>query len=329
MIGSKQVRFGLRVVLLFVFSSFLTSSLWAVQIGVIQGDGIQVLSSPEITSSTIESLRNGQKVYSSDQATSGFYKVKTPSGKIGWVSQEALTFEAGGRLKPQKQRQDQGRRKSEEYSDESTGDRIDTRIRAGWNMTMYTLTQLNTDLGITGGSSTFKNGTGWSLEGAFASGEKTRFLVRAETISQTVNIAFASTLGTVNADCTASSLPLMAGLEYRLGSGGSQFEATLAGLVGAGLSTKVNLVTPELSSPNETTFSGTVLPTALVRLQGEYLLGDRFALNGYLGYRYLKLSARSASPTGRLSDLNADGSADSREFNFSGVALGLGVGLRF
>lgn len=82
----------LLMCLICLFSLFGASELWSAQLGRVDVEDAPVLETPTSDAKVLEKLKKGVALAASDIPTQGYYKVRTPSGIVGWVSSDILIF---------------------------------------------------------------------------------------------------------------------------------------------------------------------------------------------------------------------------------------------
>ena len=199
---------------------------------------------------------------------------------------------------------------------------------------MFTASKLNELYNI----AELKNGVGFGGELLLQVSPSVSMILHVETFSKAVAVQVESPAA--NYEQKISSLPVMAGLEYRLVNKKFVFVAADI-LAGLGLSTQFSSKAKDLGASGTTTTYGGSPLTFMAKLLAEYKLSRRISLGGYAGYRLLKAS--SALPTTQGTTYTGDGvttprdplldpvanSFTAQEVSLSGVVLGLSATVRF
>jgi hypothetical protein len=80
----------LKVILVFIF--FLAGPCFGARLGKIKSVEVDLYESPSQSSKSLSHLRAGQFVAASNLPTRGFFKVRSASGVVGWITGDAIEF---------------------------------------------------------------------------------------------------------------------------------------------------------------------------------------------------------------------------------------------
>ena len=322
--------FGVFLTSVFLFAA----SAHAVQSVKVQGDSAQVFAQPGTASDVIEDVPGGTQIPASSKPTRGFYKVKTPGGKIGWMSAESLGLPAdgGGDVQPppppQAAAPEEARptRRTRQSSRSSRSNDHNFGIKALAGITMFKLDNINTAYGIT------EMGTamGFGAELKYRLNPHWVGLFRFETFSKSVEIQVTSTsqLFTLKAAAT----PIELGAQYGfMDDPRAEFQVGFAGLLGFGMGSKFSSTAEGATAPNETIYSSS--PIILhFKLDADYYFAPTFSLGAEIGYRIHKIAEAVPTTAGATtsSDPLKSGSGFLAEaVNLGGLTLGFGLTLWF
>ncbi|MBU6154385.1 MAG: hypothetical protein KGP28_08810 [Bdellovibrionales bacterium] len=121
---------------------FFCSTSFGAQLGKIIVDSANVLEFPKAESKTVSTLKKNSVLQVSNLPTEGFYKVRLPSGDLGWVSgndmfvsrveEPALTPDKKGEQETSSKKEE-----ARENPDEFWGDRTRIQIGFGLKYTVY------------------------------------------------------------------------------------------------------------------------------------------------------------------------------------------------
>jgi hypothetical protein len=120
---------------------FLGSSSFAAQLGKVIVESANVLEFPKSGSKMISSVKKNSVLQVSNLPTEGFYKVRLPSGDLGWVSGNDVFVMPMDNAVPESNQdlEDAPKKKEEkrEDPDEFWGDRTRIQIGYGFKYTLY------------------------------------------------------------------------------------------------------------------------------------------------------------------------------------------------
>lgn len=304
----------------------------AVQVGTVTSSLADVHQTADPNSPVIEQLSSGARVYSSDGKSQGFYKIKTPDGKVGFVSDSQIKVTPLPPKSEAKGLQPRAHRKSQTEADDSSEseNRPVTGFRVFGGLSMFDLANYNTIFAVTA----FSNGVSYGGEFFYGLSKGVRLLMHVERISKDVSVNFSGP-PTVTIQTLVASTPVMAGAEFRLAHASDDFELTLDTLGGMGFGTSATSTTNILGSTGTIVYSGTPL-AIMAKLNAELLLGSTLRLAAYAGYRLQNLAAsppksNNSTILGEVFNQSGSGaSSPSNEgINLSGPVVGLSVGLAF
>ncbi|MBN22561.1 MAG: hypothetical protein CL678_14860 [Bdellovibrionaceae bacterium] len=327
-----------------VFLFFGMNHAFSAQSAKVSIEGANVYKSPSEGGEVIESLDQGQKVPVSNYPTRGFYKVRTPSGQIGWIKGEEIKIFSRGKRKRRRRNlpptensnpyaapmtRNQRRQKNESESYKKF------RVKALGGLSLYSPTELNTQIGAEAFSSSIHFG------GEFSYAFSPRFSVlgRVEYLTKSLTATISYTSGTSETNEYAlsyTSLPLMLGAAYQfpvmpkmwirlIGAGGlallTDFTATLQSSTGSTSS----------SLGNDTTISTSGF-TGLAAVEANYFILPAVAAFLEVGFRFLSTSETAPSVAGNGSRIlnNSDNSGFvSLPLSMTGFVVSGGVSYSF
>jgi hypothetical protein len=293
--------------------------VWAARPGVVNVDEIEVRESPSDRAKVLETLHRGDVVQASNHSVSGYYKSRTQSGIIGWISKEGVHLEDpistdtffGEYHFPDDFPSPQKTLRKIEKGNARFRRTVQLRGFAGINLFSagsvipnYVLTQ----------------GFEYGGELEISVTPKLDFVIRTEKIFK----GYLLTDGLSSRDFRVdiSSQPVMIGVQGKLYRA-SRFllEASLLG--GLGLNTGIQSTVSSATVPSTTTasFSGHNL-TFLGKIDVSWQFSRRFGTFFETGYRYLNSSAFDPPrSTGSGADILEPGFS----LNLSGLMLAMGL----
>jgi hypothetical protein len=298
---------------------WISSTAFAYQFGSVTQD-TDLKKEASATSDTLAKLPKGSVVTASDQATDGFYKVRTTTGAVGFAAASVLTLRpAAGAKATQAQTQAQNQVKRTA----SASHQSKIFVKFFYGVDMWTLPDLDPDFGsgnLSGGS---------ALGGEFGYNLSPRLAValRIEHLAKEVQGPDASTGNTY--DVTISATPIMVGVEYNL-IPASSFNLILGGFLGPS-SPSLNSTATNFSSNNVTTLSGSAF-TFLFKLEADLALSHTFGLMVEGGYRLMKTGTITPTPSSANGSDNFDQGGTSPvpvPLNLSGTLLTFGLKVSF
>ena len=300
---------------------FVPRSAWAFRVATVK-DSAEVLPSAAEGSAPIEELSSGARVYTSDRESNGFYKVKTPSGKIGWIKVSDLQFDGVAESPRSSQAPSQsssGRRRGGSSGPEKM------EIKVFGDMNLFTLSTLNTSYGIT----QFANGIGFGGEFWYPVNPQVELGIRIEHLSKAVSVEDDSKSPVLTSDVSTQSTPIMVGAQYQF-MNHDRLVISGAAMLGVGMGTGVSATATTTATSTVPSVSVTAsysgMPiTEFIRLSGAYKVSPNFLLGLELGYRHLDLPAGATITTTSTAKVTGTGS----DLNFSGPVVGAGLSYLF
>ncbi|MCM2280146.1 MAG: SH3 domain-containing protein [Oligoflexia bacterium] len=240
----------------------------------------------EAPQEVLRNLAAGTALQTSDQMKSGYYKVLTPDGTLGYVSAGALAFEAArppAGPNPVVPPQGAATPKSPAKTGRShvpSGPRFALRLFGGF--VTYSAQELNTQLGL----EDFKSALGAGAEIAYSLSPTLAAVIRGEYLSRAILASDPSQTPAVDYEFRLNALPLAAGVEYSL-MNDPDFQLRTGLLLGASPATKLSAIATTLPAPNETAISGKALQ-AIIKADLGWKISSSLGLFAQLGFRYLK-----------------------------------------
>lgn len=304
----------------------------ASRVGRIDVEGVEVFEAPGRGSTVLEVLPRGSRVAASNFPTEGFYKIRTGSGIVGFVSVDSIVVDEMDSVdptaRPPMNTQStvdpanpwRGNPSPAAQSDNRNRRHISfIRLRGFGSWTLMTAADINAHLSLAEG---LKNAYGIGGEVNFRFTRDLSMVIRAETISNAVVVHEKQVDKSL--ELLASAFPIMAGLEVTLSDerGFSSYFGVMAGIaVNTMFQSTVLGTSPE---PRETQFVSQNF-TGLGRLLFAYHVNKTAHLYAEIGYRFLRTEANEPTQFGSFSEIwNKPITLD-----MSGVNLGAGLALHF
>jgi hypothetical protein len=301
----------------------------------------EVFAQPDRKSEIIEKLTETTQIAASNYPVNGYYRVRTPKGKIGWVADDALDLQP---IPPPDE--DSAEQKTSEESDEpkrpaskkektpapqeraaSPSSKPKIHSKDDKNYPRYILRGFGsmnffTASGIIGGYDSFSNGYGFGGEFTWNFFPRWGWVVRVERISTSVALADSGT--SKNYLVSLSSLPLVTGVEFSLFKT-SRFSASISGLAGTTLQMGLTSTSVSDTSNNVTTISTSAL-SFLGKANLHFFFNQWLSIFAEGGYRYMNSPVLTlANPT----DVGSLILQSSFSIKMSGPFVGAGVAARF
>lgn len=299
---------------------FIACDAWSARLARIDQDDTPLLSAPRRDAIEIEKLAKGVRVPVSNLPIEGYYKVKAPSGNVGFVSSEAIF------LFDEKDRMAGTSRLNASPAATRKKEELPYRGRIGL---LGGLGLFNSkDVGSLTGFGDIANGIHFGAEVHFYLARWIGVGVRTEYISKSVSAQDEATSDVYT--LSFSSLPVMAGVLTTFGSGKPMSTAFHFGLYGGlGLSTRLVSTLKDAAAPNETVLSASPF-MIFTKVELDFPLSNAISFFLEAGYRILKTGELVPSEVGNGSDLfQVGGEYQAVPISLSGVTLSAGITLLF
>jgi hypothetical protein len=267
----------------------------AAQIARIDVDEAVLLESPRAESQALVKLRKGEYIVVSNYPYEGYYKARSQSGEVGFVStQNVFIIRDPEFLKKHLKQSPETRSLERDHTlveDPRTGE-IRTVVPVGHNdwkvallggMTLFPASAINT----AGGTAGFIYGFHFGLELGVPLNERFAVLLRAESLSKSLRILRSSD-GVHTHTYKGSSFPVAAGIEWRVLHESGKFWVNLSALAGAGFSTSFSSYQVDVAKT--ALWEGTAL-TWMAKGDIGFRFADRWLVFFEAGYRSLATAA--------------------------------------
>ncbi len=332
----------LFLILMFLFSAVSGGQSLAAQVGKVIVDEATVYEFPQGKSRPLQTIKKDESVAVSNKPTEGFFKVRTKSGTIGWISgNDVLVGEVAATANPSatpgasdgvvatpsEVPAPAKKTKRDSYSDRKNLKKADIpfserfRFIAMYGIQTFSYGDLLTV--YTANSSDLNSGTGETFEIQYGSSSSFMWAARIEMYSFTGTARNIGTAASPNMQSfTESSLPMMLGAVYSPFTS-ERFRLGIGAYVGLALATINNQTTVTQTGgagPGVVTYSSTDLCSALV-LQGDIGIFRHLALAYEAEYHYQKTADQKATAF--------FGGKPSFQINYSGLVLRGGLEFRF
>ncbi len=314
----------LWIFLIKILSVIVALPAWAARGAVVEDVDTKVYETPSKTSRVIETLAAKTEIAVSNLPTSGFHKVRTPSGEIGWIQASSLVLqdpptaeelvEAGAPDPKEEEKASEEEKRERKLLEKPGYIKYRGRIRLLGNYNLFTAS------GIIVNFDGISNGYSYGGEIGFMVSSRTAIVFRVENLSKSVGLADNASSKLFQLDL--ASLPVMAGLSFTIAQG-PRAALQLDFLGGLALNSKVvstNLtdIPSAISNSSGTGMTG-VGKVNVIWQFSKYFSG---VIEG--GYRYLSVS--SLAPTAGNGSLILNSTFN---LNLSGPFVGGGFGLNF
>lgn len=311
------------------------ASAWAARPGRIDVEGAELFEGPGRGYSVLEKLARGTPVAASNYPTEGFYKVRTGSGLVGWVSIDSIVIDdLPDPIEPSKQPLNtpstadpsnpwRGKSPTATHADYFRNRRYShfLRVRALGGLSFFQADELNSFLSFGG----LKNGMHVGGEVNFRFTRDIAMVVRVERMSKEIAGRDSTTDMVFQMDLSA--IPIMTGLEITL-TEESNFSSYFGIMAGIGLST--SLSSTIVGRENATTTFLSHNFTGLGRLLLAYHLTKTTHFFVEAGYRLLRTQPQIPSSTGDGKEIwQRGGTFQPLSIDLSGVISSVGVALHF
>jgi hypothetical protein len=306
----------------------------AARSAVVDSDKAELREGPGEKFKVVDKLPKGTPLAASNQSIEGYFKVRTASGAIGFVSADALILEAPAAPPDESGTQDllapppkaPGAPPSPPPSPFSRRERVGSkkhvRVKVFGGYDFFSVNDVNTLLQAT------------LLQFGFSAGGELSYLVtpnlaivlRGERIFKSAIARDLKSLQGYQMD--VSSLPVMLGAELTLSKTRS-FSSHVTVMGGLGLSTKLQATSVDDVAPNVTTVTAQPI-TAVGKLDFTYFFDDVWSLFFEGGYRYLKTSQLTPADSPNGSQIFKDPNTSAFvpvALDLSGPFVGLGLAI--
>lgn len=297
---------------------------WAAQIARVKVTEAQVYEKPTTSSRVVGRLKKGTPVATSNSTRSGFYRMKTRSGLLGWISEsEVVVVRKAGQ---------KGKASSAAASSSSSSSfdkSLTLQLKGG--LSLFKVADFNSALDMSG--SGISNGIGFGMEILYPFfSPKFKLGLRVESFSKALIVKLADEVPEKTFNVNTSALPVMVGASYEVmapsGYGGKQGFGIDAGLfAGLAMGAQVETVYEQGTGDNVVTYGKSAM-TILPRVDFRYLMGNGFGIVGEAGYRLLSIAAAEPTVSGDVDGLYGTPPV-ALGVDLSGPVLGLGVSYSF
>lgn len=287
-----------------IIAMIFATDVYAAQLATVDIEAVEVRDGPGSKFSTVETISKNRKIAVSNLPTEGFFKVRTPSGKIGWIPSDSVTL---GKIS-----------EDPEITEAKTGSSGSHpwEMRAFGGQTFFSMTDVNAVLGTTG----FKTGYNFGAEVGYKFNPHIGLFFRGEKILKNTILQIESTQE--NYSFAVSSLPLMAGLQFMLVETRT-LSADFAIFGGYALASSVSGSAVGAGDP--TVFKASTL-TGLAKADLNWRISRRFGFYVESGYRLLRTANLLPAQTGSIENLfQSNGSTVPISLNLSGFLAGIGL----
>ncbi|MBL7714838.1 MAG: outer membrane beta-barrel protein [Bdellovibrionales bacterium] len=319
-----------------------TSISFAARTGRIDVDGVDVFNGPGEGYEVIDQLPHDAPVTASNYPTEGYYKIRTSTGRVGWVEADSIKFDNPlspgssdyGTSGPAGPGQEQAplaadpsnpfRGGSPAYKRESSASKrvySFVRVRALGGGTFFKPADVNDQLSF----SEMNGGFSYGGELGFRFTKDFAVMFRAENLSR--NLAAHNPTANKSYNIEYYTFPVMAGVEVTLSEERS-FSTSFA--VFAGLGVNSTLSSAELSTPSQITSYQNTSFAGLGKLNISYHFNKDAHVTAEVGYRFLRTPQLDPGQTDTGGEIWQVNSAFRQlSLDFSGVLLGAGITLQF
>ena len=260
----------------------LSASAWAAKVGIVDVEDLEMRDGPSPKHQVIEKLKKGAKVSSSNLSIDGYFKVRTSSGKIGFVPGDTLIFQDPSTAPQSADGKSESENKNKK-SDKETEAVI--RLRALGGMTFFALDDVQTLFSSSGTPfKALKNGFHFGGEVNYILIPSLFVIMRVEQMQKTIYLRDITTRYTF--DMTVSGMPATTGVGIRVLKGPG-FSLNVGLMAGLSFSTQLKSTALSLPKPNETAYSDTAF-AGIARVDAIYHFTKLLGVFAEGGYRYLR-----------------------------------------
>ncbi|MEK6579225.1 MAG: SH3 domain-containing protein, partial [Bdellovibrionota bacterium] len=269
----------------------------------------------------------GVSVEASNVPVEGYYKVRLPNGRVGWLSSDTLVFAPKKvgvpsinyptALEPEAVNTQSALDKKKSHTEHKS---VNFALIGGFDL--FNASEINQRYSFSG----LSNGIGFGGEFSFYPSSSVGIVVRFEKLSKSINVVDETS---VPYTFSLSSIPFMIGVEIPI-SKEANSGLTLGILLGIAASTQFTGTATNFALDNVTTYSGTGMG-ALFKFDYNFALSGGFGFFTELGYRYLRTSSLAPGLALNGSNIFKDinGNPISFTLDMSGVILGGGMRFTF
>lgn len=270
----------------------------AAQVGKVIVDQAELHEYPQSGSKVLARIAKDTQVTVSNAPTEGFYKARTATGQIGWISGNDLFVKGGARGAAP------ARKGRSSYKPE------DMRLQAMYGLDMLSFGGLGSVFTTTGiGAKSF------AVEGQFRLNQNWFWALRAEMHSGSQPD---TVVGADTQKMAVSLIPVMVGANYTL----MQTQNLRVGggvYLGMAVVSSTTITQTDATQVEEVKYSS-LDPCADLNLSGAYSLSDALGLLLEVGYRYHK--------TGEFPATTRFGGVSGFAIDYSGITIRAGVELK-
>lgn len=314
---SRRLRIPSLAILFILFAPFVTNNSEAAQYALVRSNQARVLAAPG--GAPIETLTRGTRIVIANTPSGGYYKMRTPSGKIGVILERDIYIPPTAAAPQSATTQASG-------GTEIPGTKERPRLRLLGGGAFWTPTSA---LAVTLLASSTTLGYHFGAELNLFLGKSVFIPLRAEYLLKSLS----ADSGSATSSVTFTGLPIYTGIGVRFG-GGEKVKFRLLALGGYAPIASLN-ATESFSGETWTTSASSGALTFGGLLGAEIRLGQsgKAALAIDAGYRYLvggsvTPTTTSASPTTTLPDGTIVNRAQAVQVNLSGVMAELALVFR-
>lgn len=309
------------------FAYFGASEAFAYRAARIGAEQTELKDGPSSDAGTKTMLSHGTRVNTSDQATNGYYRVRSATD-TGWVQESDLDFSGTSASQPKhahREERMEDRDQNRESEKDSTPSQHYWILKAFGGLDFWSTTDLNNVVGSTGTN----GGAGFGAELDYGLSKDFFLGFRLERLSKTATGPAGTGTNPDTVSVEVASTPVMAGLGWKAAKG-ENFSLDFGGYLGFGLGTGVTSTDTSQPTPNVTSLSASSA-TFLITADLNWQLSEPFWLYAEAGYRYLKTSSTTPGTVGAGQSLfeNSAGTLVPFDVNLSGPVLNFGARINF
>lgn len=333
----------MRALMALAFILAFTVPAQAARVATVEGDKVDMRDGPNETAQPVETLDHGLQIAASNVPIQGFYKVRGPDGKIGFVAEDQLSFAAsapGSGTNGKPKDAPSGKDADAELDDDllsakstEKSEYLEPRlpgqfqpvitVRGMGGLALFDAADLNSLLQ----TNNFKNGYYFGGEILFTLARKLSLVGRVEKIAKSFSGIETGTKTLFEFDL--ASQPLQLGLEYRFDPSPKVFWSFSA-LGGLALNTSLSAI--YLVDGTNTLLTEHAWTALAKTTLGLKLFSGRLTVFAEAGYRLLKTSALTPTIKGTDSQIFTEPKAGTYvpvQIDMGGLMGGLGIGLAF
>ncbi len=264
-----------------------TSGAWAARPGRVDVEGAEVYEGPGSSFKVVDKLPKGTPLAVSNVATEGFFKVRTPSGAVGFMSAEVLVMNETPAGAPPADTGPFSEIPSTTVAAREAPTRKYVRFRFLGGLNFFSVGDVNTLFNF----DELKLGFHGGMEFNLLLKSDIALVVRFERIFKTVVATDSVSRKSFQLDL--NSTPVTTGVELLL-SKDKKFFTQFVILGGLGIQTGLTSTALNEGAPNLTGYLDHAF-TAMAKINGNWTLNKTWFFFGELGYRVLK-TRTMASP---------------------------------